>query len=216
MSTALQIVTEAYRKHNLDEVTSFSTSQEFPFNIALNTINDVIRYANRLGSYWFTETKTSLTYGVSTYTYSFNTLGVDPKRIKFIRKEATDKWGELKEVNHREFLKLYRRQALVTTEPTAWTKFGDTLELNTQPDQDYSIKVYHFKDMPVVSATTDTFLVPERDEDILIESCYLMLGAKIGKWKRAEAEAEIRFLFGPFLADLKQDSGMPTQFPAAF
>jgi len=215
-ATAVQIITEAYRKHNLDEVSSFSTSLEFPYNLAEDVINDVIRYANRLGSYWFTETKTGLTYGVGTYTYSFNTLAVDPKRIRFIWKEATNFQGELEQKNKREFMLLYRRAATVTTTPTAWTKYGDTLELNTIPDQDYSIYVYHFKDMPVVTATGDTFLIPERDEDMLIQACYHKLGAYIGKWTHAEAEGQIKFLFGPFLADTKQDSGRPNQMPANF
>lgn len=215
-STAIQIITEAYRKHNLDEVASFSTSQEYPFNIAEDVLNDVIRFANRLGSYWFTETKTALAYSGGTYTYSFNTLAVDPKRIRYIWKEATNYWGELEQKNKRDFMNLYRRAAVQTTNPTAWTKYGDTLELNTIPDQDYSLYVYHFKDMPVVSATSDTFLIPERDEDILIQSCYHKLAAYIGKITHDQAEGQIKFLFMPFLADMKQDSGRPLQLPASF
>lgn len=215
-STAVQIITEAYRKHNLSEVSTFSTSAEFPYNLAEDVINDVIRFANRLGSYWFTETKTALTYSGGVYTYSFNTLAIDPKRIRFIWREATNYQGELTQYNKREFMEKFRKAATQTTTPTAWTKYGDTLELNTIPDQDYSLYVYHFKDMPVVSATSDTFLVPERDEDILIQACYYKLGAYIGRWDHNAAEGQIKYLFSPFLADMKQDAGRPLQMPRAF
>jgi len=215
-STAVQIITEAYRKHNLDEVTTFSTSLEFPYKIAKDVLNEVIGLANRLGTFGFTETKTALTYGVATYTYSFNTLAIDPKRVIYIRREATNYWGDLDQINNRDFKRTYRSAALLTAMPGAWSKFGDTLELSTQPDQDYSLNVYHYKDMPKIAATTDTFLVPERDEDILIQSCYLVLGYYIGRWSFPEAEAGIKMLFSPFLVDLRRDSGIAHQLPANF
>lgn len=215
-SQALAIVTEAYRKHNLDEVTSFSTTQDFPFNLAISTINDVIRYANRMGPFYFTETKTALSYSVGVYTYDMVSLNINPRQIKFIRKEATDHWGELKAFNHRDFMERFRRAAVQTQEPTGWTRFANTLELNSIPDANYSIYCYHFRDMPTITATTDTFLVPESDEDILIESCYQILGARIGRWEMPQAEVEIRNLFTPFISDVKQDTAMPTQMPAMF
>jgi hypothetical protein len=215
-SSALQIVTEAYRHHNLDEVTSFSTAQEFPYNIAKDILNQVIREMNRLGSYWFCETKTALPYSVGVYQYSFNTLAIDPKRVIRIRKEATDKWGNLKQSSWYHFQRLYRSTSVQTAEPTAFSKFGDALELNVIPDQDYSLYVYHFKDMPLISATSDTFLLPERDEDILIDACYQILGYKLGRWGLEAALQAIALKVIPLLADNQQDVGMPYQMPAAF
>lgn len=215
-STALQIITEAYRAHNLSEVTTFSTSLEFPYRIAKDILNDVIRQLNRQGNYWFTETKTALTYGVGTYQYSFNTLAVDPKRVIRVRKELADHYGDLNQVNWETFQRLYRSSATQTTEPTAWSKYGDTLELNNIPDQSYTLYVYHFKDMPKVTATSDTFLVPEQDEDILIDCCFQMLGYKLGKWDLGTAIQAMRLRIEPLLADMKQDAGLPLQMPAAF
>lgn len=215
-STALQIVTEAYRHQNLDEVTSFSTSQEYPYNIAKDIINQVIREMNRLGSYWFTETKTALAYSGGVYQYSFNTLAVDPKKVIRIRREATNYIGDLKQYNWYHFQRLFRSAAVTTAQPEGFSKFGDSLELSTIPGQDYSIYVYHFKDMPLITATSDTFLVPERDEDVLIDACYQLLGYKMGRWGLEAALQAIALKVSPLLADMKQDAGIPLQMPAAF
>jgi len=216
MSTAVQIVTEAYRKHNLDEVTSFATTQEFPYNLANSLINDVITKMNRLGSFWFTETKTQLAHSEGTYTWNLNTLAIDPKKIRFIQMEATDHWGELVPYSFRQFQNWYRRASIPTQKPTAWTYHANTLELNYKPDQDYSIYVYHFKDMPKVTAVSDTFLIPEADEDILIDNCYEMLGFYLGRWDEARALAVIEAKTQPLLADMKKDRGIPRQMPRAF
>ncbi len=213
---AIEIINEAYRKHVLDEVATFDETLEFPFNIALNTLNDVVRIANKQGPYWFNETRTALPFNAASYTYAMSFFNINPKQIKFIRKEAADKWGELLPYNHREFMRRFRISALQTAEPSAFTRFGDTLELNTQPDVDYSLYCYHFADMPLVEVTTDVFLVPETDEDILIESCFQILGARIGRWTMQQAEAEIKSMFQPFLAEVRSDTAMPTQMPSAF
>lgn len=215
-STAVQIVTQAYRHHNLNEVTTFNTGLEFPYKLALDIINEVIRYMNRLGSFHFMETKTALAYGVGTNSYSFTTLNVDPKRITYIRKEATDHWGDLSLLNWRDFQAAYRSSAVVTAEPTVWSKYGDTLYLNSTPGEDYSIYVYHFRDMPAVTATTDTFIVPERDEDVLIDCCFQILGYKMGRWNYETAYAVMQSRVAPYLVAVKNDAALPTQFPAAF
>lgn len=215
-STAIDIVTEAYRHHNLNEVTVFSSSLEFPYNIAKDIINTVIREMNRLGAYWFTETQTSLTYGVGVYQYSLSALEIDPGKILRIRKEATDKWGELTPWNWADFQRQYRRSAMTTAEPTAFSHFGNTLELNTIPDQDYSLVLYHLKDMPLVVDATDLFMIPERDEDVLIDACFQMLGYKIGRWDYGTALNAMAVKVSPLLADMKKSRSMPTQMPAAF
>jgi len=215
-STAVQIITEAYRNHNLDEVTTFSTTLEFPYKIALNVLNATVREINRMGNLWFMETKTALTYSNGVNTYSFSSLSVDPKRIIRLRREATNYWGEMKQYNYRQFQQLFQMAATATAEPNAWTKFNDTLTLNTIPDQDYTLELYHFKDMPLISATSDTFLVPERDEDILIDCCYQWLGYKMGRWDIGTAIQAIKILAQPFLAQMEEDAGMPQQMPAAF
>ncbi len=215
-STALAIISEAYRHHNLDEITEFNSTMEFPYNLAKDVINQVIREMNRLGNYWFTETRTNLTYTAGVYQYSFNTLGVDPKRLVRIRKEANNQWGELTEYNWRHFQRLYRSSTITTANPVAFSKYGDTLELNSKPDQNYSLVAYHFKDMPLVSLPTDTFLIPERDEDVLIDCAHQLLGYKLGRWDLGTALQACRIKINPLLVDSKQDAGMPTQMPAAF
>lgn len=215
MSNALQVITEAFKRHNLDAVTSFSMT-EFPHSVALNILNDVIRKMNRLGNLWFTETKTALSYSGGVYQYSFTSLAVDPMRIINVRREATDYWGELDQYNYRDFQRQWRSSSMITAKPTAWSKFGTNLELNTIPDQDYTLYLYHYKDMPVVTTTTDTFLIPERDEDILIDNCYQMIGAETGRWDKATALTLIEANTKPFLVTIRSDAGLPAQMPAMF
>jgi hypothetical protein len=215
-STAVQIVNAALRQCNLDEVASFSTSQEFPKNIALDVLNTVIREMNRWGSYWFQETETNLTYAVSTYTYSLTTLGIDPKRIVSIRKTLTNYYGFLSQYNNPHFIKQFRFADIQTAEPVAFTKYGDTLELNCIPDKDYSLKVKHFKDIPMVSATTTTFNIPEADEDVFIEGCIAYFQKAIGKGDYSVAYQLFEKKAKNLLADLKEDAGLPAQMPASF
>lgn len=221
MSTAQVIVSEAFERQNLAAVTNFATSQEFPYSIALRLLNRTIKQMNRMGNFIFTETETALTYGVSTYTYDCSDNNIDPKRIKYIRKEATNSWGNLKQYNWQDFKKAFRLAALQTAEPTAWTKFNDTIELNTQPDANYNIRVTHYRDMPVITALTDSqatgaILVPVNDEDILIDGVESFLCEAIGTldWvgKRTLWEQSLK----RFLADDERDVGIPLQLPRMF
>lgn len=215
-STALQIVTQAYRHHNLNEVTSFSTTQEFPYKLGLDIINNVIRTMNRLGNYWFCETKTALTYAPSTSTYNYTSLAIDPRRVIRIRKEATNYWGDLVEINWKDFNKLYRSSSITSAQPTRFAKFADNFYLDAAPDQDYSMYVYHYKDMPLIVNTTDTFLIPERDEDVLIDGVYQLLGAEMGRWDLGTAVQAMNLKIQPLLAEQKKDTSIPVQMPAAF
>ncbi|MBY0403802.1 MAG: hypothetical protein K2X66_07870 [Cyanobacteria bacterium] len=216
MSNALQILSEAFRQHNLEEVTSFSVNQEFPYNIALNLLNDVIREFNRQGSFWFTETKTNLGFTVGKSSYSLASLGIDVKRIRFLRREDARVPGELQAMNYRGFLNLFRNAPVLTGMPSVYSKFGDTLELNMIPDQDYALSVYHFKNLPFVSDPLDTFLIPERDEDVLIDACFQLLGYRLGRWNLANALQGISIKIRPLLSDMNRDAGVPHQMPAAF
>lgn len=216
MSTALQVIAAAYRSLNETEPTSFLTTQSFPLNIAIDVLNQVISEMNRMGNLYFTETKTALTYGVGTYQYAMSTLGIDPRRIRYIRRELTNYQGNLEQKDWSDFQDYYRRSALQTTTPNAWSKYGDTLELNTIPDQDYSLQVYHFKDMPQATATGDTFLLPVGDEDILKFNCKMWLGAALGRWAEDYAITLMKAKTEPLLVAMKTDAGIPRQMPKAF
>jgi hypothetical protein len=215
-STAIQLIAEAYRQLNLTEPTSFGASQEFPLNIAKDVLNKVIREMNRLGNLWFTETATLLAYSGGVYTWDLSALNVDPKRIRYVRKEALNHQGELAEYPNRTFRQFFRGSAVQTAQPTGFTKSANTFELNCIPDQDYQITIYHFRDMPAVTATTDTLLVPERDEDILTENCLEWLNYRMGKQDKQMSLMNIRANTIPFLVQVKSDAGMPKQMPAAF
>lgn len=217
MSDAITICAEAYRQANLDqELTSFSTSQEFPYNNALGILRHVVREMNRLGNYWFTETSTNLSYSAGVYQYSFSTLGIDPRRITEIRRSAADYLGVLEPLNYKQFQKKYRGSAIQTTMPSAFSKYGDTLEFNVIPDQDYEIKVFHFNDIPLPTATDSTFPIPEDDEDVLIDGVYAYLLQRMGRPDFMEAYQVFSKKAKDLLADMKQDQGMSHQMPSNF
>ncbi len=217
MSTAIDICAAAYRQANLDQdLTSFSTSQEFPYNISLDILNTVIQEMNRMGNFWFAETKTALTYSAGIYSYSFTSLGIDPKRITRIRKEATNFWGDMQEFNWKHFQRIFRQVTMPTTQPFAFSKFGDSLELDVIPDQDYSLYVYHFKDMPQIANTTDTLLVPATDEDVVREGVYAYLCERMGRSDFAPAYQVFMEKAKTLLTNMMEDAGIPTQMPATF
>lgn len=215
-SDAVTLCASAYRQMNLGSLSSFSTSQNYPFNIALDVLNTVIQEMNRKGSYGWSKTETALTYSAGVYTYDLSTLAIDPKRIFLIQRTATDYQGSIDKVEWRQFQELYRRSAILTAMPTYYTVFKETLELNTKPDQDYTIKAYHYKDMPKVTATTDTLLVPETDEDIIIEGVMAFLSGRIGRPDAASLQAAWRLKLNDLLVDVKKDAGLPNQMPANF
>lgn len=221
MSTAIELLKTAYRDHNLDEPTTFSTTAEFPYNIAKDLINEVVSEFNRLGNFWFAKTKTQLTYSPSTYTYDLSSLDINPTRIEYIRRESSTSPGELIQYEYRSFQRRYRTSTVPSGMPSAFAIFNASLELNTSPDGDYSIYCYHFKDMPAITATTDSqsggqILVPTEYEDLISRSCYFLLGYKIGKWSQEQAYQDLEMKAKPFLVASKSNAGLPQRLPAAF
>lgn len=180
-STALEICQRAYRKAMVGQpLTTFGTNQNEPYNFALDLLNDVINEINRQGELWFLLTKTTLTY-VATNTnhvYDLGALNIDPRRIKRIAR-TLDQQGRVRPMNWPVFNEMYRRNALVNGTPVAYSVFNDTLEFNTSHDKDYGLVIEHYKDMPRVTATTDTLLVPERDEDVLEDGVLALLKQRI-------------------------------------
>ena len=217
-TSALDICESAYRQANLDQTLSSFSMTDFPYSIAQDLLNTVIQEMNRKGAYWFTETSADLTYSGGVYQYTFSSVAsdLDPKRILRLRKESTNHKQELIQMNWRRFQERYRRDAVQTGEPLHWAKYGNSLELSTIPDQDYTIKVYYLRDMPLVTATTDTLLCQVGDEDVFREGVYAYLLDRLG---RPDAQAKMAAYLnkvGDLLADMKQDSGIALQIPAAF
>lgn len=212
-STALQLAASAYKQANQDQdLTSFSMT-DYPYNIAKDLFNTVIQEMNRWGRYWFAETQTALTYSNGVYQYNCTSLGIDPKGILRIRKEATDHYGELTQMNKRRFQQLFRRSTISTGEPCYWTKYAGVIELNSIPDQDYSLQIYYLRDLPLITSDSDTLLCQETDEDVFREGAYAYLLQRLGRadWQTVYQMYQSKAM--SLLANMKQDDGQPTQFP---
>lgn len=220
MSNALQICADAYAEANLDQtLTSFSTTQEFPYNIAKTLINTVIKEMDRMGEFWFCETSVSMPYSPSTSSWNLTTLAaypIDAKRITRVRTEATNYWNELTELNYRKFQALYRVAAIPSAQPQRWAKYQNTVYTDSSPDQDYSLNLYYFQDMPLVASETDTLLVPTKDEDVVREGVFAYLCQRIGRPDYQLAYELYMQKVKTLLVTVKKDVGLPTQMPASF
>lgn len=222
MSTAIQLLQMAYRDHNLEAPSAFSTTTEFPLNIAQDLINEVIQELNKMGNFWFCRTKTAFAYTANVYTYNLGTLEINPNRIEYVRRDSTTlSGGELIQYEYRMFQRLFRGTTIPSGIPGKYSIFNDTIEFDIKPDADYSIFCYHFKDMPYITATTDSqstgaILVPTQYEDLIRQGCYYFLGSKIGKWDHDKALLDLKYKAQPFLIVVKSNSGIPTRMPAAF
>jgi hypothetical protein len=167
-STALTICQKAFRQANVGrELTSFDNSQDFPYNCAMDLLNEVIASMNYEGNLWFMAATTALVYGIGVYSYDLQALGIDPRKVVRVRRSATQQ-GELVYRNQRLFEKNYRQSALISGLPTVFSIWGDTLALNIIPDQNYNLEIHHYKDMPLAAAVNDTFTLPVQDENVLI------------------------------------------------
>lgn len=218
-STALQIAADAYALVNMDQtLSSFSNSQEFPYNIALILFNDLISELNRKGNYWFCETSVSLAYSPGVYTYDLTTLAtppIEPKRITRIRRELLNYEGELVEYNWRNFQRRYRLTTIPIQMPNGWAKYDQQIQLNYIPDQDYTQKLYYYQDIPAVVNTGDILPVPQMHEDVL------RYGIANKLRKRMEIpdpalDADFQMKLADLIGAIGEDAGMGTQMPAAF
>jgi len=219
-SDAVTICAEAFRQSQvIPDLTSFSLTQVFPFNNALGFIRDVVRDMNRRGDYWSMETSSLLAFSAGTfqYTMSAETPAIDPKKITQVRLELSDEQGQLDAFEYHSFRDAFRKSAILTTKPTAWTKYGDTLELNTKPDKDYTITVYHIQKIPLPSTTASTFGAwPEDDEDVLISGVKYRLLKAIGSPEWDETFQLYEERLKELLGDMKQDHALPNVMPSLF
>jgi hypothetical protein len=217
MSTALQICAAAYRQANLDQpLTSFSTTQEYPYNLAIDLINHVIDEVNRFGYFWFTETLTSLNYGSGVYQYNLSSLGVDGKSIIVIRRHSPSATGNLTPMNYQAFQRRFRPVAATTAEPAYWARFGNNIELDVIPKQDYQLGIYHYRDMPNVVTEADALLLPVVHEDILQEGVLAYLCDRLGRSNAGQKYQLFLSKLSQLKAQNSKELAMPTQMPASF
>lgn len=220
MTTAVALASNVYRQANMDQaLTSFSTSQTFPYNIALDLLNEAIDELNEKGRYRFMMTSTALSYpppDVSGSAYSLSTVGVDSEGLVKIERTATNFYGEICSMNLDAFRKLYRRQAIQSGIPTVWTDYGDVLELNTAPDQDYSLVAFHYPIITRMTATSDTIAVPERHEHIIQDLMLAYLAQRLGRPDYQDLYVIAINKADKMLVNTQRLRSRPTRMPAAF
>lgn len=218
MTTALELMQRVFRRAQMSTLSSFSTSQNFPNNIALDVLQRAVEELNSRGRYEFMLTSAALSYSVGVYSYTISNVSadLDGEGITKIELTANNHQGELTSMEVQQFRNLYRRSSLLTTKPVAWTDYGDTLELNCIPDQDYSMRVWYYATITKPAATTDVLDVPTRYEGVLEDMAYAYLLEALGredamaKYQMADRQAN------KFVANTQKKRSRANIMPRAF
>ncbi len=185
MTTAISLAADVYNQANTDQTLStFSTTQEWPYSIALTLLNESIDMLNQKGRYRFMLTNPALSNpppNNSNTAYSLSTIGVDSEGITEVERTTANYYGSLTSMTVQQFRRHYRRSAITSGQPIAWTDYGDVLELSHSPDIDYGLQVWHYAPITRVAATTDVISVPTRHEHILKNMMLALLAQRIGR-----------------------------------
>lgn len=218
MTTALQLMQRVYRRAQMGTLSSFSTTLNFPFDIALDTLQRAIEELNSRGRYQFMLRSQALTYtaGVYQYTLSNVSSNLNGEGITKVEMTKNNHQGELLSYEVQQFRQEFRRAAVQTVKPVAWTDYGDTLELSSIPDQDYELVVWHYSLISRPVATTDVLDIPQRYEGVLDDMAYAYLLEALGredalvKYQMADKQAS------RFLANTQRKRSRPFVMPRAF
>lgn len=218
MTTALALMQRVFRRAQMNSLGSFSTTQNFPANIALDVLQRSVEDLNSRGRYEFMLTSTALTYGAGVYTYTMSSVndGLSGEAITVVELTASGHQGELTSMEVQQFRRYYRRSDVLTTKPVAWTDYGDTLELSSIPDQDYSMKVWFYDLIEKPTATTDVLNIPPRYEFVLDDMAYAYLLEALGredfptKYQMADSQAR------KFVGNTQKKRSRPRVMPGAF
>ena len=228
MSTAINICASAYRQAKLDQdLTSFTTTQEFPYNISLDLMNTVIQEMNRAANYWFTETSVPLVYTAGLNSYSLNTLvagqdtgtyaAIDPQKVSRIRREGVvGQVGQMTEMSWKKFQQRFRINVTATGQPNYWAKYNSTIAFDTIPDQNYGLVLYYYNDINVIQATTDVLGIPLKYEDTIREGIYAYVLQRMGRPDAAQCYQLWQSKIQSLQKNDQVDVALPMQMPAAF
>lgn len=217
MTTAVELMSNVFMRANFEStLSSFSTSQSFPYNMALSCLNRAVDELNSYGRYRFMVGVEDLTYSVGDNTYSLSTLGIDAEGITQVERNLEGYAGNLDSCALPFFRARYRRAATQTAMPTAWTDYGDVLEFNTIPDQDYEIKVWHIPVISRKSATSDVIEIPERYQFVLSDMAYAWLLETVGRQDFAEKYSLATKSAKTMLTNDHTLRSRPIQMPRAF
>jgi hypothetical protein len=218
MTTALAFMQRVFRRAQMNPFTSFATSQSFPANIALDVLQRAVEELNSRGRYEFMLTSVDLAYSVGVYEYTMSTVAADLNGEGITKIELTESnfETELISMEVQQFRNIYRRSAILTVKPVAWTDYGDTLELNSIPNQDYGIKVWYYALISKPTLVTDDIDVPERYEGVLEDMAYAYLLEALGredfslKYQLADKQAN------KFVANTSKKRSRANVMPRAF
>jgi hypothetical protein len=219
MATALEVCQSAYRQLNLDQVlVSFSTSQAFPYSVALDILQQTIRKLNRLNIHQhmvITQYVPASGRGVFSI-YEFSPV-LNPRSISKIRLEAPGtQHSELTLLPYEDFLALYSDHESKTGKPKAWTYFGANWATDVINDADYGLVVYYQQQLPVPMSEGEILAWPDADMDILIDGVVAHLSLKIQRDDGASLLGLWQQSVTKYFSNQYKNRGLPLQMPRRF
>jgi len=152
--------------------------------------------------------------------YNLSTVAsvvIDPKDLTRIRRESDAYEGELSPANYRAFQRKYRYSTPNFQKPQFWANYNNTLYLDSYPDQDYSLTLYYFQDLPLMTTTTGaTFIIPDKDIHVVKDGVYAYLCEALGRADYGAAYQLYMKKVKGMVADMSKNTGRPFQAPAGF
>lgn len=150
----------------LDTVSSFATSlfEVYPYNLILPLFDEAVRVFSNEHLWLWSSTDTSLVYD-STAVYNLKEHDINRNKITTIYYISGTQVYEIPRVNYPYFKEMYMGWTSETGKPQVCSIKNNTLRFYPAHDQDYSIKIKHYKDIPLPVTESHTIsLVPEKTQ----------------------------------------------------
>jgi hypothetical protein len=171
MATALEVCQVAFRRLNMDQpLISFDASLPFPYNLALDLLQDVCRVLNReIPVHQHMEQSVYVNCnGRGIYSpFEFNPP-IEPQKIIAIKFEPPEQnITVLARVGLDIFHALYPAHLTQTGKPTCYTIFGNTVATNVVADADYSMVWYFQQQIIIPTAVNEQISFKDADMSLV-------------------------------------------------
>lgn len=160
----LSLINGVLKDSRLGSVNSLSDTvfEVYPFNNLGHLSEESINVFSRSQLWNWTKTVTELEYFPSFTSYYLSDFDIDYNRVEEIFFFDGAEKATLTRHNYKEFRRLYGGLT-DTGKPEVFCIDNDVLKFYPTPDQDYSLKAVHYKQLsPLIAHSDEIELIPER------------------------------------------------------
>lgn len=150
----------------LDSLSSFATSlmEVYPYNLVLPLFDEACRVFSNEFTWLWSSTDTDLVYN-SDAVYDLKHHDIHRNKIAKVYYISGTQVYEISRCGYLYFKEVYMGWTTATGIPQVYTIKNNTLRFYPKHDQDYSIKIKHYKDVPLpVTESHEITLVPEKSQ----------------------------------------------------